>query len=304
MSFRSKLQAAARKNNSWLCVGLDPDLRKLPSGLKPSAAGALEFNRAIIGATSDLVCAYKPNSAFYECLGAEGWEILRETIRSIPSHIPVIVDAKRGDIGNTAAMYAKAVFEWLGADAVTVNPYLGRDSVEPFASYMEKGVFVLCLTSNESSSEIQQRLILLDDNPDSEMVDSLTLGETLSEVLAGSARPVYHHVAELACAWNEHDNIGLVVGATLASELGDVRAIVGDAMPVLIPGVGAQGGDLNRSIELGSNKIGELAVINVARGIIYSWSDHSGFERQIRKAAVSYKEEIERSVAAKLAQRS
>ncbi len=292
MSFKTKLLDAARKNKSWLCVGLDTDSNKLPSNLSRDAEGILKFNRAVIESTSDLVCAYKPNTAFYERHGAEGWRVLRETILAVPSNIPVIVDAKRSDIGNTAAMYAKAIFEELGADAVTVNPYLGRDSIEPFASYMDKGVFILCLTSNKSSSEIQQQLILSDDGQESGGVEPRPEGETPAEYLATSTKRLYRYIAELAAAWNENDNLGLVVGATVARELGEIREIAGDDMPILVPGVGAQGGDLAKSIELGSNTKGELAIINVARGIIYAWSDESRCADEMRKAAASYRERI------------
>ena len=300
MSFKSKLLAAARKNKSWLCVGLDPALEKLPSNLSHDPSGILEFNRAVIRATSDLVCAYKPNAAFYEYLGAEGWDVLAKTIQSVPSHIPVIVDAKRGDIGNTAAMYARAIFEQLGADAVTVNPYLGKDSIEPFTAYLDKGVIILCLTSNKSSADLQQQLILADDLHGADGDFSNANGQTFAEYLGLSTKKIYQYIAELTGEWNENDNIGLVVGATVPQELGEVREIVGEDIPILVPGVGAQGGDLAKSIELGSNSDGELAIINIARGIIYAWTDEANYKTEIREAAISFKNRIEAAVESKI----
>jgi len=292
MSFKSKLLEAAAKNKSWLCIGLDPDVSKLPkkSGFSPEAV--LKFNRAVIEATSDLVCAYKPNSAFYECLGAKGWEILDQTIKSIPGHIPVIVDAKRGDIGNTAAMYAKSVFEGLNADAVTVNAYLGRDSIEPFVKYSDKGIFILCLTSNKSSADIQRQLLVMENPSEVSLMTPRARAKTFAEFFNNSTKKVYEHIAKLACEWNEYDNVGIVVGATAPEELAEIREIIGEDMPVLIPGVGAQGGDLEKSIELGSNSTGRMAVINIARGIIYAWTDESDIVPQIRRAAQSYKNRI------------
>lgn len=300
MSFKSKLLEAARKNKSWLCVGLDPVLEKLPSHLGSDANAILEFNRAVIEVTSDLVCAYKPNAAFYECMGSEGWEVLSKTIRSVPSHIPVIVDAKRGDIGNTAAMYAKSIFEQLDADAVTVNPYLGRDSIEPFTRYMDKGVIILCLTSNKSSADIQQ-LTITENHPETVLGTPRSQTKTSVAFFNSSTKKIYEHIAGLAAEWNVNDNIGLVVGATSPKELGIVREIVGEDIPFLIPGVGAQGGDLQQSIEYGSNADGKLAIINVARGIIYAWTDESNYESQIREAALSFKERIEKAISQKAA---
>jgi len=301
MSFKRKLKEAATRNKSWLCVGLDPDLNKLPGKLGKGPEAILAFNKAIIKATSDLVCAYKPNAAFYECLGAKGWEVLADTVRAVPSHIPVIVDAKRGDIGNTAAMYAKAIFENLDADAVTVNPYLGRDSVEPFTKYVEKGTIILCLTSNKSSEEIQQQLMVTENSPNTPSITHQGEANTFAEFINASTRKVYEHIAGLAVEWNANDNLGIVVGATVPDELEEIRKIVGEDMPILIPGVGAQGGDLEKSIEYGSNSAGELAIINVARGVIYSWSDEANFESEIRAAAEEYRGQISAAVEKKAA---
>jgi len=292
MSFKLKLLEAAEKNRSWLCVGLDPDISKLPRKLGSNPKAVLKFNRAVIEATSDLVCAYKPNAAFYECLGAAGWEVLEKTIKSIPGHIPVIVDAKRGDIGNTAAMYARSIFEHLGADAVTVNPYLGKDSIKPFLEYMDKGVIILCLTSNDSASDLQKQLMILENPPEAGLMTPQAKARTFAEFFASSTRKVFEHVARLATEWNEKGNVGIVVGATAPGELAEIREIIGEDMPILIPGVGAQGGDLERSIEHGSNSSGQMAIINIARGVIYAWSDESDFRSEIRRAAQSYREQI------------
>jgi len=273
MRFSEKISAAAQTNNSWLCVGLDPDIGKLPDHLKSDPGAILKFNKAIIDATADLVCAYKPNSAFYESLGRDGWSVLFETIKAVPDYIPVILDFKRGDIGNTAAMYAKSAYEILGVDAVTVSPYMGNDSIKPFTDYADKGVFVLCLTSNPSAVEIQKQLLSKenDDISDPSMV--------------------YHHMAGLALKWNRNKNIGLVVGATSPDELKEIRDIIDDDMPILIPGIGAQGGDLEQSIANGSNSNGQMAIINIARGVIYA--DYSErFAEKAREAAQNYQQNI------------
>ena len=223
MKFKDKLLAASRKNNSWLCIGLDPEPLKMPLGISRDVSGIEKFLKTIIDATHDLVCCYKPNSAFYENLGETGLWLLHEIIGCVPDEIPIILDAKRGDIGNTSKMYAKAAFDELGADAITVSPYLGYDSIAPFLDYPDKGIFILCLTSNPSAADFQKRIITSAD---------------------GRLMPLYEHVAEMARQWNQQGNIGLVVGATNHLELARVRQITGDETPLLIPGVGAQGGDL------------------------------------------------------------
>jgi orotidine-5'-phosphate decarboxylase len=245
MMFKDKLLNAAHVNKSWLCVGLDPDVNKLPGGITRDTVGISRFLKAIIDSTKDLVCAYKPNSAFFEQFGVDGISLLKEIIDYIPSEIPVILDAKRGDIGNTSKMYAKAAFEYLTADAITVNPYMGLDCVKPFLDYQDKGVFVLCLTSNPSSAEFQKQR------------------------LQGGAM-LYQQVAQTALNWNVNGNLCLVIGATSPEELGEVRKQIGDAIPILIPGVGAQGGDLEQSLRNGANNNGELAIINVSRSVLYA----------------------------------
>jgi orotidine-5'-phosphate decarboxylase len=264
--FIGKLAKASQKNRSWLCIGLDLDPELMP-GVKP-----LDFGRAIIDATHDLVCAYKPNLAFYEALGIEGLRILEQLTEHIPDDIPTIGDAKRGDIGNTAKAYAKAMFSTFGFDATTVNPYLGFDSVEPFSSYRDKGVFLLCRTSNPGASDFQDL--------------SCHSGLSLYEVVARKARE-----------WNVHGNIGLVVGATHPEELKKVRSICPE-MPFLIPGVGAQGGDLASAVNYGADAKGELAIVAVSRQIIYA-SREGDFAEAARKVAQRMRDQINRCLAAR-----
>ena len=261
MNFLDKLLQAARTNRSLLCIGLDPDPELMPE------TDVFLFNKAIIDATSDLVCAYKPNLAFYEALGIEGIEALQRTVAYIPKSIPVIGDAKRGDIGNTARAYAKALFETFGFDAATVNPYLGRDSLEPFIEYREKGVFILCRTSNPGSSHFQ----------------ALPLLQT--------SRPLFESVAERAKEWNLHGNVGLVVGATYPDELRWVRQICPE-MPLLIPGIGAQGGDLASAVRYGVDARGGKAIISSSRQILYA-SRGKDFAEAARGAANSLRDQIQ-----------
>jgi orotidine-5'-phosphate decarboxylase len=259
MKFVDKLLAASRKNKSLLCIGLDPDPALMPK------MSIYEFNEAIISATSDLVCAYKPNLAFYEALGVEGLEALLETIECIPDHIPIIGDAKRGDIGNTAKAYANGLFDIFGFDAVTVNPYLGFDSIEPFLTYEDKGVFILCRTSNPGAMDFQS------------LVDA-------------GGRHLYETVAIKASEWNTHDNIGLVVGATYPQELKEIRQLC-PTMPLLIPGIGAQGGDLAQAVKDGVDAQGEKAIIAVSRQVLYASKDKD-FARAARHAAQDLRERI------------
>ncbi len=291
MTFNDKLLKAAEKNNSWLCVGLDSDLEKIPRHLGTDAGAVLKFNRLIIEATSDLVCAYKPNSAFYEALGPDGMRVLKDTIETIPDDVPVILDFKRGDIGNTAAMYARSAFDYYGVDAVTVNPYLGRDSIEPFIDYKDKGVFVLCVTSNRSSNEIQKRLMLLGEPPAIEEIPPREMAKTMADFFTNSISHIYMHMARLAKEWNKFGNIGLVVGATSPLELEKIRELMCEETPILIPGIGAQGGDLESAVNVGSNSKGSMAIINVSRGIIYS-DDGSSFQETVRRKAAYYREAI------------
>lgn len=261
MKFVEKLVSAARANDSWLCVGLDPEPERLPSGIS-----MLEFCRAIIEATHDLVCAFKPNAAFFEGVGADGWITLKAVIESVPKHIPVILDAKRGDIGNTASAYARSAFERMGADAVTVNPYMGYDSLKPFVDYQEKGVFVLCRTSNPGSADFQS--------------------------LEFDGKPLYRAVADKVAEWNTCGNLGLVVGATQPEELNNIRQSYPE-MPLLIPGVGMQGGSLEQAVKYGINPDGELAIINSSRQVIYA-SSGADYAKASREAAQTLRNKINR----------
>ena len=261
MEFVSHLLDASRRNRSLLCIGLDPDPSKLP------VKDVFEFNRAIIDATSDLVCCYKPNLAFYEAMGIRGLQALKKTVAYIPRDIPVIGDAKRGDIGNTAAAYARALFDYYKFDAATVNPYLGYDSVKPFLDYRNKGVFVLCRTSNSSASDFQ------------DLVDNFGM-------------KFYQSVALRAGDWNKGGNIGLVVGATYPDELKEIRKLCPD-MPLLIPGIGAQGGDLELSVRYGVNAAGEMAIIVAARQVLYA-SKGTDYAQAARKTALELRDNINR----------
>ena len=263
VNFLEKLLNASRRNKSLLCVGLDPDPERMPKNI-----GVFEFNQVIIEATSDLVCAYKLNFAFYEALG-EGFDVLERTIKHIPDDIPVIGDAKRGDIGNTAKAYAKAIFTNLNCDATTVNPYLGFDSIEPFIKYEDRGVFILCRTSNAGARDFQ----------------SLRCEES-----GLGYRPLFELVARKASQWNTHGNIGLVVGATYPEELRLIRESHPD-MPLLIPGIGAQGGDLASAVRYGVNAQGEKARINSSRQIIYA-SPEKDFAQAARQVASSLRHQI------------
>jgi orotidine-5'-phosphate decarboxylase len=250
MNFLDKLLAVSRQQNSLLCVGLDPEQDRLPSPLRnmPVTRAVTYFCQAIIEATAPFVCAFKPNLAFFEVLGPEGMYVFQNVLKAVPKHIPIIVDAKRGDLGNTARNYAAAIFDVYGCDAVTVNPYLGYDSVAPFLAYEEKAIFFLCRTSNPSASDFQDLLV----------------GEE-----NGKKRPLYEVIAQRVQLWNRSGNCSLVVGATYPQELKAIRSLCPD-MPILIPGVGAQGGNLEASVLAGVDVSGEKAIISVSRAILYA----------------------------------
>lgn len=269
--FQEKLLDVSRRRASLVCVGLDIDPRRVPAHLGVGPAALLSFNRSIIEATADLVCAYKPNLAFYEAMGLEGWALLRATLAVIPRDIPVIADAKREDVANSAAAYAQAVFEGFGFDAVTVGPYLGEDAVLPFLEWKDRGVFVLCKTSNPGSSEFQD----------------LTVGAPGIE-----PRPLYEFIASRVLQWNRYGNCGLVVGATYPTQLRRIRQIAPD-LPLLIPGVGAQAGDLEATVRYGVDGRGERAIINAGRSIIYA-SAGPDFASAARRAAEELRDTINR----------
>lgn len=241
-----KLKSIQAKNNSMISLGLDLDAKKMPADYVGSIKKMFDYVNRVIDATSDKVCAYKPNIAFYERFGADGWSLLKQIVNRIPEDIPVIVDCKRGDIGNTASHYAAAMYEWLDADWVTLNPYMGYDSLRPFIEYKEKGVFILCLTSNTGSKDFQH--------------------------LMSDGAPLYRHVAEKVKFWDKDHNCGLVVGATQPDELQEIRSAAAD-MPILIPGVGAQGGDLETAAYNGTANFTKPALINVSRSVLYASAD-------------------------------
>jgi len=271
MNFLEKLVTASRRQNSLLCVGLDPEPDHMPvqSHEVPVATAVVGFCHSIIGATLPYVCAYKPNLAFFEALGPGGMEAFQEVLGAIPAYIPVIADAKRGDIGNTARNYASALFDVYGCDAATVSPYLGYDSVAPFLAYREKGVLLLCRTSNPGARDFQD-LLVQEEN--------------------GQTRPLYEVVARRVQSWNEAGNCGLVVGATYPRELRAIRSLC-PGMPILVPGVGSQGGDLEASVEAGVDGYGERAIIAVSRAILYA-SDDSDYAAAAAYEARSLRDRI------------
>jgi orotidine-5'-phosphate decarboxylase len=240
MNFIEKLAQAGKKNNSLLCIGLDSD-----PALIPEKNGLFEFNKAIIDATADLVCAYKPNIAFYEVMGSAGMDILKKTRDYIPGDIPVIIDAKRGDIGNTAAAYARSLFDYFKFDATTASPYLGYDSLEPFIHYRDRGVFILCRTSNKGAMDFQSLQCKTDDG----------------------YKMLFEVVAEKVNEWNTQGNLGLVVGATYPEELKLLRERYPE-MPLLIPGVGTQGGELSTVVKYGADAARQRTIINSSRQIL------------------------------------
>lgn len=264
MTFISKLEQQW-KLDRFVCVGLDSDYEQLPSSIKAGRTveeALFHFNREIIDATHNLVCAYKPNAAFYEAQGDAGMRALIRTVHYIHERypdVPVILDAKRADIGSTNLGYVQAAFDVIGVDAITLHPYLGKEALAPFLARKDKGIFVLVKTSNPGSSEFQ----------------NLSVGE--------NQEPLYQVVARhVAREWNANGNCGVVVGATYPEELRKVRALIGD-MPILIPGIGAQGGEVAATIEAGKNSRGQGMIINSARGIIYA--SHADNFAQAAKAA-------------------
>jgi orotidine-5'-phosphate decarboxylase len=266
MDFLKAIKAAWRQKNTLLCIGLDPDLKRIPSHIRNLGAPLFEFNKAIIDSTHDLVCAYKPQIACYSARGSES--DLERTIDYIHEHyplIPVILDSKRGDIRSTAEMYAMEAFDRYHADAVTVNPYLGSDALTPFLNRKEKGVIILCRTTNPGAREIQDR--------------------------ESNGKKIYRIIAEKASSeWNYNGNVLLVVGATYPEELGEIRTISGD-MPLLVPGIGTQGGDVREAVINGRDRNGTGMIINSSRAIIYA-SPGTDFAEAARKAALALRDEI------------
>jgi orotidine-5'-phosphate decarboxylase len=264
--FNAKLEQAWQQNNSALCVGLDPDVAKLPAHLKSDPLGMQKFCIDIIDATADLVCAFKPQIAYFAAVGAEQQlQVVCDHIRTQHPHIVLILDAKRGDIGDTAALYARESFERYQADAVTVNPYLGTDSLEPFLRTPNKGTIVLCRTSNAGSDQFQSQLI--------------------------GNEPLYKLVARTAVStWQNIGDTALVVGATYPADLQEVRAIVGN-MPLLVPGVGAQGGNVEAVVRNGRNANGTGLIINSSRAVLYA-SSGTDFAQAARGVALATRDAI------------
>jgi orotidine-5'-phosphate decarboxylase len=271
-TFKTMLEHGWQHDN-FVCVGLDADFQRLPEVVK--RAGSIEdalftFNRGIIDATHDLVCAYKPNAAFYEAQGDAGLRALIRTVRYIKEQyalIPVILDAKRADIGSTNTGYIEAAFDRIGVDAITIHPYLGKEALAPFLNRQEKGIIILVRTSNPGAGEFQD----------------LPVGE--------AQEPLYQVVARhVVNEWNTNGNCAIVVGATYPAELREVRAIVGD-MPILIPGIGTQGGEVEATVKAGMDSRGWGMIINASRGIIFASHD-AHFAEASRNATIALRDEI------------
>ncbi len=263
MSFFTDLEKRIAAANSLLCVGLDPDSARLPASVN-----IFQFNQAIIAATHPFACAYKMNFAFYEAAGPEGFGLLKESLWHIPQDIPVIADAKRADIGNTSKAYARAIFNELGFNAVTVNPYLGHDSLEPFLEYGDRGIYILCRTSNPGAADLQNLAVYTE---------------------SGSI-PLYQVVADKAAEWNKSGNVGVVVGATSIDDLRILRRRH-PGLPFLVPGVGAQGGDLEQAVLYGRSTQRAGLIINASRQIIFA-SSGPDFAEAAGRAAEKLRDEI------------
>ncbi|MFZ1249117.1 MAG: orotidine-5'-phosphate decarboxylase [Candidatus Saccharimonadales bacterium] len=264
MTFGERLRSAVKKTSSLVCVGLDTDVSRLPAG-----QNQMSFNRAIVDATHDLVCAYKPNTAFYEARGAEGIQALKDTcdyIRHVAPEALILLDAKRADIGNTNAGYVQFAYDYLRADAITLHPYLGREAMEPFLAREDKGAIVLCRTSNSGGGEFQ---------------DLVASNKKLYEVIANS----------VAREWNTNKNCLLVVGATYPEEAASIRQIVGDDVWFLVPGVGAQGGSVEATMNVAQNSHGDGLIISSSRDIIFA-SSGSDFAEAAQFKAEHLRSEI------------
>ncbi len=268
MKFTEKINKAIKNNNSLLCIGLDTDVSKIPQHLLKKKDPVFAFNKAIIDSTYKLTCAYKPNVAFYEALGIKGLESLKKTIDYLRLKYPQILticDAKRGDIGSTAQMYAKSAFDYFGFDSITINPYLGTDSVEPFLEYKDKGIIILCRTSNKGALDFQSL-------------------ETGGEMM-------YLKVAKKILEWNKkYGNCAMVIGATWPEEIKKIRDLDGE-IPLLVPGVGTQGGDLEKTVKYGINSKKSGLIINISRAIIYA-SSGKDFAQKARDKTIEFNNQI------------
>jgi orotidine-5'-phosphate decarboxylase len=280
-AFADRLREAMQRAGSLACVGLDPEVAKFPAGLRELSAreAIVRFNAAIVEATRDLVCAYKPNLGFYMAYGEEGLAALVETRRMIPAEIPAILDCKVGDVESTAARYAKGYFEEWGFDAVTVNSYMGEDSLAPFLGYADRGVLVLCKTSNPGSGDVQD-VVVRD---------------------AGGERAMFLAVADRAQRWDAAypATVGLVVGATYPAQLAAIRARCPE-LPILLPGIGAQAGALAASVEAGVDARGEGLIVSSSRGVIYA-GNGADFAEQARAATIRLRDEANAARRARVA---
>lgn len=259
MTFNEKLNEICIKKNSHLCIGLDVDLDKIPSFLLQSTEPLFAFCKSIIDSTTAFAAAFKINTAFFEAYGVRGWQNLVKIIAYLPADVITIADAKRADIGNSSRMYARAFFKELSFDAITINPYLGYDAISPFIEDEAHGVFILCVTSNEGTYDFQH--------------------------IYDGEKYLFEHVALKTMQWNTKNNCGLVVGATHPAELQRVRHVAPD-IPFLIPGIGAQGGDLAMSVKSALNSPRATAIFNSSRGIIYRTSDKSFADRAAKEASL------------------
>jgi len=266
MNSYNKLKNSIAEKKTMLCVGLDSDINKIPNCFEKNIFGLFDFNKTVIEQTKDFAAAYKINFAFYEQYGKEGFDLIAKTLNLIPKNIFTVADAKRGDIGNTSAAYAKSVFEYFSFDSITVNPYMGFDSISPFLEDKSKFVFLLALTSNNGSADFQR--------------------------LISEGKPIYQHIIEKSANEFSKENIGFVIGATHPKELSELRKIIPENA-ILIPGVGAQGGDIRAVKEANNNFV---ALINVSRAIIYpeiydnNFVDISNYKTVVRDIAKKYSE--------------
>jgi len=273
---KKELSGQILKKKSFLCIGLDSDIEKIPKHLLKYDDPVFEFNRQIIDATQDLCIAYKPNTAFYECRGKSGWESLEKTIGHLPENIFSIADAKRGDIGNTSALYAKTFFTHMDCDAVTVNPLMGEDSVKPFLTYDNKWAILLGLTSNKSAEDFQLSMTAM--NPLEKE------SEEMRQI------PLFEKIISVSSHWGTDENMMYVIGATKAEQIERVRKIIPEHF-LLVPGIGAQGGDLLSVCRHGMNSSYGL-IINVSRSILYV-SDKTDFADQARSAAKAFQKQMQ-----------
>jgi orotidine-5'-phosphate decarboxylase len=278
MRFSELLQDAWQRNGSLVCVGLDPEPARLPMHLREQPDAIFRFCREIVDATADLVCCFKPQIAYFAAQRAEdALERLIAHVHVAHPGMPVILDAKRGDIGSTAQHYVREAFERYQADAVTLNPYLGRDSVQPFLDRADKGVILLCHTSNPGAADLQELPV---------------------RTRSGDEMPLYQHVARtIAHEWNEHGNCALVVGATFPEQLAEVRELVG-AMPLLVPGIGAQGGDVAAVVRHGASSEGTGLIVSSSRAILYA-GNGADFAAAARSATAALRDEIQHCINAR-----